>query len=326
MNQIEPTDAPLVFIGLPVYNGGAYFEECLKSIQQQTYQNWECAIIDNRSGDDTNKIAKTFAEKDNRFKLYVNEEFVDQVSNWNIAFSKTNKQAKYFKIVCADDWLFADYLESMVQVMQARPDVGLCSSYRIDGERVNCDGLDYYDGNYFDGKKILIRQLSNEIFVTGSAHTILCRLETLKRLQYYPEIFRSDVYHMDTLLAYDVLNISHLGFVYKVLSYTRRHNETYTAKIAKRFKTWFYLQDVALKRFMELDPSFPARYKKNRLDYAYFLMSRKMRNDTECIEWHARYMKDKFQVRDYFLAFATRNRITRHLRRLGDIVALKVSR
>jgi hypothetical protein len=191
---------------------------------------------------------------------------------------------------------------------------------------VNCDGLDYYEGNYFDGKKILIRQLKNEIFVTGSAHTILYRLETLKRLQYYPEIFRGDVYHFDTLLAYDVLNISQLGFVYKVLSYTRRHNETYTAQISKRFKTWYYLQDMALKTFMELDPSLPARYKKNRLDYAYFIMSKKMRSDTECIEWHAKYMKDNFQVKDYFLALVTRNRITRLFKRVGDIIAHKVSR
>jgi glycosyltransferase involved in cell wall biosynthesis len=315
MNQNELKDPPLVFIGVPVYNGGDYFEECLESIHRQTYQNWECAIIDNQSKDDTNKIAQKYVEKDRRFKLYVNDEFVDQTSNWNISFYKVNEQAKYFKIVCADDWLFPDYLESMVPVMEARTDVGFCSSYRIDGELVRCDGLDYYDGNYFDGKQILIKQLKKKIDITGSVNTILFRIETLKKLEYYPEIFRPDVYHIDTVLAYDVLNISNLGFVYKVLSYTRRHNETYTAKISERFKTGYYLQDMELQKFMHLDPSLKKVYKRNKLDYAYFLLKKKI-SDKKCIEWHKKYKKGKFYFNDYIWALISRNIISRQLKKI----------
>ncbi len=87
---------PLVAIGVPVYNGGPYLKECLDSILNQTYQNWECVIIDNQSKDDTNKIAQEFVDQDSRFKLIVNEEFVDQTTNWNISYQKSSENAKIF--------------------------------------------------------------------------------------------------------------------------------------------------------------------------------------------------------------------------------------
>ena len=316
MIENELRSGPPVSIGLPVYNGGDYLEECLESVRQQTYQNWECVIVDNQSRDDTSKIAKRFVEKDKRFQLHVNEKFVDQAENWNISFRIASKQAKYFKIVCADDWLFPEYLECMVPAMEAKREVGLCSSYRIDGARVGCGGLDYYHGSYFDGKEILIRHLKKELFVLGSAHTVLFRAETLKQLEYYPDIFRADVYHCDTVLAYDVLNISDLAFIFRVLSYTRRHNETYTAKVSARFETTFYLQDLALKKFMHLDRSLVAVYQTNKIDYAYYLLKMRLQRDKECVEWHNKYRKESFRWADYILAVFKRNMIARKLKKL----------
>ena len=246
---------PSVAIGVPVYNGGLYLRECLDSILQQTYQNWECVIIDNQSKDDTNSIAMEFVELDSRFKLIVNEEFVDQTTNWNISYQKSNPDAEYFKIVCADDWLFPAFIEKMILVLEADKSTGFCSSYRIDGLMVRCDGLDFYKGNYFNGREVLVRQLRNTIDITGSVNTLLYRKETLRKLDYYPEIFIPDVYHIDTILAYDVMNISNIGFVFDILSYTRRHNETYTSTISDRFRSVHSLRVLEIFNFLDLDPS-----------------------------------------------------------------------
>jgi len=315
--MIDPNKKdPFVFIGVPVYNGGDFLEECLESILKQTYSNWECAIIDNQSKDETNRIAQDFVKRDARFKLYLNDEFVDQTTNWNISFSKTPPEAKYFKIVCADDWLFPEYLEKMVPLLEKRPDTGFCSSYRLDGERVKCDGLDYYEGNYFDGRRILIRQLHNQMDITGSVNTLLYRIETLKKLKYYPRIFLPDVYHIDTILAFDLLNISNVAFVYQVLSYTRRHNETYTSLISNRFKTSFYLLEMEIRKFLEIDPGLQELHQKIRIDYAWFLFLKRLKGDKKCIAWHQKYSQAGLRFSEYLTAILTRNVFARQIRKI----------
>lgn len=295
---------PLVSIGVPVYNGAKYLEECLNSIFVQTYQNWECVIIDNCSTDGTNSIARKFEEKDKRFHLIKNTDFVDQTTNWNISFSKISSDAKYFKIVCADDWIFPEHIEKMAEVMEKYPSTGICSSYRIDGTRVTCDQLDYYNGSFYTGREILIDHLLYKYDVTGSVNTVLFRIDTLKKLIDYPQIFRPNVYHIDTDLAFAVMNISDLGFVFQVLSYTRRHNETYTSLISNRFRTALYHRERQLNKYMNLHNDLPHEYNKVRNKYAFFMLQQLMKGDKECIAWHKKYMDKnrQFRVPDFLKA------------------------
>lgn len=314
---MEQKERPLVSIGVPVYNGDKYLEECLDSVLNQTYRNWECNIIDNKSTDKTGEIARKYAEMDSRFKLYTNEEFVDQTENWNISYARTSGDAKYFKVLCADDWIFPLFLEKMVDLLELNIKAGFSSSFRIDGTRVRCDGLDIYHGNFFKGRDILLRQLKSELDITGSVSTLLFRIDVLKRLTYHPQIFQPDVYHIDTVLAYDLLYESDLAYTFDVLSYTRRHNETYTSKISNRFHTSYYLRELEVSKFMHMDPSLKKLYRKIRIDYAYFLLSRKLGFDRECLEWHRRYLARKITLREYFVAMLSRNVISRQLKKFS---------
>ena len=308
----------MVAVAIPVYNGGKYLVECLESIRQQTYTNWNCVIVDNRSTDNTQAIARDFADRDNRFRVIVNDDFVDQTLNWNIAFRESDPEARYFKMICADDWIFPRHLELLVSVMEMDPLTGIGSSYRIDGVHVRCDGLDYYDGNVFDGKAVLLEELRNAINITGSISTVIYRRNALEQLDYFPEIFRPGVYHIDTLLAYDVLYTSKLGFSFEILSYTRRHNETYTSQISNRFKTTYYIRDLTLRRYMDLDPQLAGIHRKNRMDYAYFLVSARLRNDKQCLRWHDKFLDKKFRLREYTWALMSRNIVARQL---GKVLA-----
>ena len=54
---------------LAVKNGEKYIAEQLRSVQNQTYKNFECIIIDDHSTDDTvNIVLEQFCKRDNRFK------------------------------------------------------------------------------------------------------------------------------------------------------------------------------------------------------------------------------------------------------------------
>lgn len=66
-------EKPKISIIVPCYNQAQYLDECLQSVIDQTYQDWECIIVNDGSPDNTEEIAKKWIEKDSRF-IYLYKE------------------------------------------------------------------------------------------------------------------------------------------------------------------------------------------------------------------------------------------------------------
>ena len=64
------TKNTLISIIIPVYNRQELIKEALESCLWQTYQNWECIVVDDGSTDDTWQSLKEYAAKDNRIKIF----------------------------------------------------------------------------------------------------------------------------------------------------------------------------------------------------------------------------------------------------------------
>src|SRR5215467_2703059 len=109
---------PLVSVVVPLYNCGEFLAECLESILAQTYENWDCLIVDNCSTDNSAEIAQAFCSRDKRIRLHNNAQFLKAVPNFNNGLRRISPQSKYCKIVFADDWLFPSCLKEMVDVAE----------------------------------------------------------------------------------------------------------------------------------------------------------------------------------------------------------------
>lgn len=68
----SPMQKPLVSILTPFKNTERFLSECLDSILQQTYTNWELLIVDDHSTDDSYSLVESYAKKDKRIKLLKN--------------------------------------------------------------------------------------------------------------------------------------------------------------------------------------------------------------------------------------------------------------
>lgn len=64
---------PLISVIVPCYNQAQYLDECLQSVLHQTYQNWECIIVNDGSPDNTEEIAQKWIEEDSRFRYLKKE-------------------------------------------------------------------------------------------------------------------------------------------------------------------------------------------------------------------------------------------------------------
>ena len=61
----------LISVIIPVYNVEEYLRECIDSVLNQTYQNWELLIVDDCSTDKTDEIVASF--NDGRIRYFKNE-------------------------------------------------------------------------------------------------------------------------------------------------------------------------------------------------------------------------------------------------------------
>ncbi len=67
-------DYGLVSIITPSWNCGRFVEETIRSIQAQTYQNWEILFQDDCSTDNTKEIVDSLAAADARIKYECNSQ------------------------------------------------------------------------------------------------------------------------------------------------------------------------------------------------------------------------------------------------------------
>lgn len=104
-----------VSIIVPSYNQAQYLDECLQSVLNQSYSNWECIIVNDGSPDDTEQIAIKWTTKDKRFKYYnkVNEG-VSSARNFGIEKSI----GEFILPLDADDKISTDYIDLSIAAFQ----------------------------------------------------------------------------------------------------------------------------------------------------------------------------------------------------------------
>jgi glycosyltransferase involved in cell wall biosynthesis len=216
------TDAPLVSIVTPVYNGAAYVAECVESVLAQTYENWDYTIVDNASSDATPEIAERSAARDSRIRHLRFDEFVDATANHNRAFEAISPESEFCKVVQADDWIYPECVALMVRAAGVANTVGVVSSYQLWERRIHLDGLPY-STTFAPGRDILRGTLLGRFNVTGNPTATMLRSSHLReRKPFWEEGLRHD----DTEAALWMLSRHDFAFVHQVLTFARRQPES----------------------------------------------------------------------------------------------------
>jgi glycosyltransferase involved in cell wall biosynthesis len=110
---------PLVSVLMTAYNREKYIIEAIESVLSSTYTNFELIIVDDGSADNTVNIARGFAQKDDRIKVYVNPKNLGDYANRNNAAKKA--KGEYLMYVDSDDRIFPDGISNCVGAMQRFP-------------------------------------------------------------------------------------------------------------------------------------------------------------------------------------------------------------
>ena len=106
----------LVSIITPCYNSEKFIEECITSVLNQSYRNWEMLIVDDNSSDNSSVLIKSYSKQDDRIKpIFLNDNLGSAMAR-NKAISVA--KGKYIAFLDSDDIWLPKKLEIQIHFMK----------------------------------------------------------------------------------------------------------------------------------------------------------------------------------------------------------------
>ncbi|MCD6018672.1 MAG: glycosyltransferase family 2 protein [Bacteroidetes bacterium] len=116
------TNAAVVSIIIPCYNYAQFLPETLDCVINQTFENWECIVVDDGSKDNSSEVVKQYRARDNRIKyVYQENQGLSASRNTGIRHSV----GFYIQLLDADDLIEKGKLEKHVEFLKNNKSVKL---------------------------------------------------------------------------------------------------------------------------------------------------------------------------------------------------------
>lgn len=135
------SDNPSVTVLMSVYNAEKYLRQAIESILQQSYQDFEFLILNDKSTDNSEEIIGQY--DDSRIRLVNNAQNIGLTKSLNKGIDLS--KGKYIARMDADDISLPSRLEEQVAFMEAEPDVVAAGSWIniIDGKQIKLNEWHY---------------------------------------------------------------------------------------------------------------------------------------------------------------------------------------
>jgi glycosyltransferase involved in cell wall biosynthesis len=118
---------PLVSIIIPTYNRAHLIRETLDSILIQSYENWECIVVDDGSSDNTDDLLAEYIKKDNRFKYLINARTKGAQGARNTGL--LNSKGDFIQFFDSDDIMYSHYLKMKMEAFNHNRDLDIVTSF-----------------------------------------------------------------------------------------------------------------------------------------------------------------------------------------------------
>lgn len=129
----------ILSIIVPVYNSGKYLRDCLNSISDQSFKDFECILVDDGSSDESPIICDEYASADPRF-FCIHKKNEGALSARFEGLKKAS--SKFVSFIDSDDFIEADMYETLMgELSKNKADI-ICSGHYV-YESSNSSPLQY---------------------------------------------------------------------------------------------------------------------------------------------------------------------------------------
>ena len=216
----------MISVIVPVYNVETYLEECLDSIQNQTYTDFEVLLVNDGSTDRSKAICERYCKENRRFHLLNQEnQGLSAARNTGVAASR----GEFIVFVDSDDMILANYLETLMHYMREDVDI-VESQFTVSNEEFLAKSFKepsiLFEGNSQEAVKIFPKHVLNV-----NAVTKLYRRSIVEAVPYIDGVIFEDVYCGIGMLKYirKIIKIDYKGYYYRQHQASIMHR-TFTPK------------------------------------------------------------------------------------------------
>ena len=226
-----PCSTPTVSIIIRSYNRASKIGRSIKSVLEQTFQDWELIVVDNHSHDDTDAVVHSFS--DERIRLYKihNHGIISASLNLGLSVSR----GKFIAILDSDDWWTQRKLELSIRQLESGFDVVHHSMFKV-------PSLDFVDSGQIPKAIQINRSLDsrnpyNDLFWLGnglSNSSVVLRKSKIQELGGFtedPNCLGAEDFHTWLSLARNGCSFSKLPEVLGYLIFDEDNLWSYSKQI-----------------------------------------------------------------------------------------------
>ena len=238
---------PLISVVIPAYNAEQFLDETLESVLSQTYENWECIIVNDGSTDNTESVAKKWCEKDARFRYFYKENSGASDTR-NLGIKKA--RGEYIAFLDADDLYMPNFLDVCLENLVEK-DVDLVAPKMLEFWNVQNEVIEDEDKKdyLYRGKEgIALFLHSNRLTMA-----LLCKKSVMDEVGGFTWHKKAEDLHCWLKVLFAGYKIYRLGEYY---AYRRMHNNS-----------WSSMDRNCSKEVLELIVSLKANILENGMGY-----------------------------------------------------------
>lgn len=194
---------------VPIYNVENYLDRCIKSILNQTFENFELILINDGSLDSSLDICNKYGMYDKRIKI-INQNNKGVSCSRNIGIENAN--GKYLLFVDADDYIDYDMLECLYNMTKTYDvDISICRcKLFIDGKLQNKQIITENIEIFKENKKIIENFMKENKFLFSPCNKLYKKSIIIENEIRFPLNIR---YSEDAIFNYKVfLNVKKVAF------------------------------------------------------------------------------------------------------------------
>ena len=216
----------MISVIIPVYNVENYLEECLNSVQHQTYTNIEVILVNDGSTDNSKMICESYCQEDSRFHLISQTNQGQSVAR-NVGVEVST--GEFIVFVDSDDVIKANYLEELMKYMSDDIDIveSIFTVSKKDFLVENSKETEIlFEGNSQEAVKIF----PNHVLSVNPV-TKLYRRSIVEAVPYLEGFIFEDIYSGIGMLKYirKIVKIDYVGYYYRQHQSSTMHR-TFTEK------------------------------------------------------------------------------------------------